>query len=65
MVAKEQTCWYLKVVEKGGDILTDLLHSSDPWSGEDCRRDAWIHCETKLRTGKTPHKTVQNVIVYI
>ena len=25
MVAKEQTGWYLKVVEKGGDTLTDVL----------------------------------------
>ena len=34
MVAREQTGWYVKVVEGAGDSLTDLLHRSDPWSRE-------------------------------
>ena len=57
MMAKEQSGWYLKVVERGGDTLTDLLHRSDPWSGEDCRRDACLACETKSRTNKNKNKT--------
>ena len=32
MAAKEQSGWYLKVVERAGDSLTDLLHRSNPWS---------------------------------
>ena len=52
MMAREQTGWYLKVVERAGDSLTDLLHRSDPWSGEDCQREACLHCETKLWSGK-------------
>ena len=34
--AKESSGWFLKVVERGGDSLVDLLHRSDPWAGEDC-----------------------------
>ena len=30
MVAEEQNEWYMKVVERAGDSLTDLLHRSDP-----------------------------------
>ena len=52
MIAKEQTGWYLKVVEKAGDNLIDLLHRSNPWSGQDCQRDLCLHCQTKAKTGK-------------
>ena len=52
MVAKEQTGWYLKVVEKAGDSLIDLLHRSNPWSGQDCQRHLCLHCQTKTKTGK-------------
>ena len=52
MMAREQSGWYLKVVERAGDSLTDLLHRSDPWSGEDCQREACLHCETKIWSGK-------------
>ena len=30
MMSREQSGWYLKVVERAGDSLTDLLHRSDP-----------------------------------
>ena len=34
--------WFFKIVERAGDSLVDLLHRSDPWSGEDCRRQACL-----------------------
>ena len=50
--AKESSGWFLKVVERGGDSLVDLLHRSDPWAGEDCARVGCKPCWTKIRTGK-------------
>ena len=32
--------------------LIDLLHRSNPWSGQDCQRDLCLHCQTKAKTGK-------------
>ena len=52
MTMKGQSGWYLKIVERAGDSLVDLLHRSDPWSGEDCKRPTCLQCETKLKTGK-------------
>ena len=49
---KGPTGWYLKIVERAGDSLVDLLHRSDPWSGDDCKRKVCLQCQTKLKTGK-------------
>ena len=32
------TGYKLKIVERGGTKLEDLLHKSDPWQGQDCER---------------------------
>ena len=33
----------IKIVERTGSKIVDLLHKSDAWSGEDClREDCWI-----------------------
>ena len=44
------TGYRLKIVEKAGDKLVDLLTKSNPWQGMDCGRDACLLCKTKLKT---------------
>ena len=47
-----QTGIKLKIVEKSGTKLVDLLHQADPWQGQDCGRPLCILCQTKQITGK-------------
>ena len=42
----------LKIVERAGDKLQDLLTSSNPWKGKLCERQDCMLCETKVRTNK-------------
>ena len=42
----------LKIIERSGTKLIDLIHKSDPWEGQDCGRENCILCETKQRTGR-------------
>ena len=42
----------MKVVEKGGIKLVDLLHKANPWAGQDCGRDRCMLCTTKKKEGK-------------
>ena len=35
----------VKVVEKSGTTLKDLLHQSNPWAGQDCGREDCMICE--------------------
>ena len=42
----------LKVVEKAGDKLEDILTKSNPWQGLDCGRRACLLCKTKQKTQK-------------
>ena len=46
------TGYRLKVVERTGAKLEDLLHTSDPWRGQDCGRELCMLCSTKEKTGK-------------
>ena len=48
----EQTGVKLKIVERTGRRLVDLLHTADPWQGRDCGRPKCLLCWTKLKTGK-------------
>ena len=66
MVAEEQNEWYMKVVERAGDSLTDLLHRSDPWSGQEKIARGRHACIMKQRSGQgiTRPKTVNKEIVY-
>ena len=34
----------LKIVERSGTKLIDLIHKSDPWEGQDCGREKCILC---------------------
>ena len=47
-----QTGIKIKVVEKTGTRLVDLLHKSDPWQGQDCQRPGCLIGTTKTKTGK-------------
>ena len=49
---EKQTGNKLKIVERSGVKLIDLLHRSDPWEGKDCERTGCILCRTKQKTGK-------------
>ena len=42
----------IKVVEEVGEKVKDILHSSNPWRGEDCGREGCWLCQTKLMTEK-------------
>ena len=46
------TGYRIKVVEKGGTKLVDLLHKAKPWAGQDCGRARCMLCETKKKEGK-------------
>ena len=49
---EKQTGSKLKIVERSGMKIIDLLHKSDPWEGKDCERQGCILCKTKQKTGK-------------
>ena len=46
------TGYKLKVVERAGTKLEDILTKSNPWQGIDCGRKLCLLCETKEKTGK-------------
>ena len=48
----KQTGIKLKIVERTGSKLVDLLHRADPWQGQDCQRPLCILCNTKQITEK-------------
>ena len=46
------TGYRIKIVEKVGNKLVDLLHKSDPWAGDNCGRERCLLCETKVKENK-------------
>ena len=44
--------WRFKIVERAGEKLENILHQSNPWSGQDCERKGCLMCKTKAETGK-------------
>ena len=46
---KGMTGYRLKIVEKVGVKLVDILHKADPWAGEQCGRKGCLMCEIKIR----------------
>ena len=49
----EKTSGYrIKIVEESGEKILDILHSSNPWKGEDCGRERSMLCATKAMTEK-------------
>jgi hypothetical protein len=49
---EQMTGYKLKIVERGGTKLVDILHKSNPWAGEDCKRKNCLLCKTKRLEGK-------------
>ena len=49
---EQLTGYRMKIVEKGGTKLVDVLHKSNPWAGENCGRERCMLCRTKEETGK-------------
>ena len=52
MTLEGMTGYRLKIVERGGRRLEDMLHKSDPWEGQLCGRQKCLPCKTKVETGK-------------
>ena len=49
---KEITGDKIKIVERSGNKLEDLLTRNNPWKGKDCGRPNCLLCTTKTITGK-------------
>ena len=49
---QKQTGVKIKIVERSGRKLVDILHRADPWQGQDCGRPQCLLCETKIKTEK-------------
>ena len=49
---QKQTGVKIKIVERTGRKVIDVLHKADPWQGKDCGRPQCILCETKMKTDK-------------
>ena len=49
---EEMTGYRIKIVEKGGTKLVDILHKANPWAGEDCTRPGCLLCESRKEEGR-------------
>ena len=60
----EMTGVRIKIVERVGRKMEDMLTRSDPWKGQDCLRKNCFLCSTKERTGKGKKKscTKRNIV---
>ena len=60
-----QTGYKIKIVERTGTRLADLLHKSNPWQGEDCKRPGCLICSTKVAKGRNMEQDcTKRYIVY-
>ena len=46
------TLMNIKVVERSGDKLQDLLCKSNPWDNQDCKRENCFSCKTAVKDEK-------------
>ena len=46
------TGYRIKIVEKGGTKLVDILHKANPWAGQDCGRDGCLLCRSRRDEGR-------------
>ena len=49
---ESQTGYKIKIVERGGTKLVDILHKSNPWAGQDCGRAGCLLCKSRREEGK-------------
>ena len=62
---QDMTGYRLKIVERAGTKLEDILTKADPWQGQDCGRPMCLLCQTKQRTGKhTSQDCTRRSVVY-
>ena len=52
MKLEEQTGIRIKIVERTGTQLVDILHRSNPWQGQDCQCEDCLLCKTKMKVEK-------------
>ena len=50
---EQQTGYRIKIVERGGMKLVDILHKANHWAGQDCDREGCLLCKTKREEGLT------------
>ena len=64
---KDITGHKIKIVEKSGMKLEDIIAGKNSWRGADCRRPNCFICNTKTLTGKNMKKdcTRRNVLYEI
>ena len=41
------TGYRIKIVERGGKKLVDILHKANLWAGQECNREGCLLCKTK------------------
>ena len=59
------TALNLKIIERGGDKLQDILCKSNPWGGEDCKREDCFTCEVATKFGHCSFKNChQRSVLY-
>ena len=46
------TGYRLKIVERGGTKLVDILHKANPWAGRDCKRKRCLMCTSRTEEGR-------------
>ena len=49
---QDMTGYRLRIVERAGLKLEDILNEAKPWLGQVCKRDKCLLCLNKSRTGK-------------
>ena len=59
------TGYKIKMVERAGTKIIDMLHKNNPWQGEDCGRPGCLMCSTKVKTGRNLEQDcMKRIIVY-
>ena len=62
---QDMTGYRLKIVERAGTKLEDVLTKADPWQGQECGRPKCLLCMTKNMTGKyTTQDCTRRSLIY-
>ena len=52
----------MKILERAGEKIVDLLHKSNPWEDMDCQREKCLMCKTAMKEeGKLERCTVYEI----
>ena len=55
----------IKIVERAGQKIQDIITKSNPWKGQDCERKNCLICYTKIQTEKgTRQDFTQRSLLY-